>query len=101
MTAVTTIALLTEEALMCRTESHEWHWVNDLTTTNTKGRLIEVERRSECRRCGATARKVIDAETWTVRSRKIDHYPEGYLVKGLGRIDRRDLYREQFSRPAA
>jgi hypothetical protein len=92
------ISALSTTALFCRTEAHEWKWVTDYTTTDARKRLIEVERRMECRRCGATARKVIDATTWTVTSRKIDHYPSGYLLKGLGRIDRSEFYREQFTR---
>lgn len=92
----------TTEALWCRGESHSFKWVTDDTTFDTTGkRLIAWVRRMKCVECGATAHRDIDPRTFHAKPRKIDHYPDGYLVKGQGRIPKDDVYKEQFERMAA
>lgn len=91
---------LTDEALWCRTEGHNFKWLTDTTTVSPRGRLIEVERHLQCERCGVPAKRVIDAVTWTPGRRKISQYPTGYLIRGQGRVPKGAIYREQFERSA-
>lgn len=92
---------LSDESLWCRTEGHQFRWLNDETTVSPRGRLIEWVRRMQCAECGATAKRVIDARDFRPSPRKIDSYPDDYLLKGQGRVARAEVFREAFSRRLA
>ena len=97
---VPNLSVLSDATLWCRTERHQWDWVTDKTVVSPSGRLMEVERHSKCLRCKATRVRVISASTWHLVRAKIT-YPEGYLIKGSGRIDPGEVFREQFERQAS
>lgn len=86
------------DSLWCRTEGHDYKWVNDEVTTDRTGkRIIQFDRIKKCRVCGFVSTKTIDS-SWTVIKRK-PGYPDDYLITGQGRIPASDVYREQYSRP--
>lgn len=91
---------LSEEAVWCRGEGHQFSWRNDIVTTDSKGVPIEYVREEECAECGVEAARKVDLVRRIVYPRKIKTttYPDNYLIKGSGRISRSDVVWESIRR---
>lgn len=85
---------LSEEVLWCRTDRHWWKWQRDSVAQGDE----EFDRVLVCARCGAEKTKTISLVSFTITKRHSPHYPEGYLIKGSGRIPISEVYREQYER---
>ncbi len=89
---------MSEDVLACRSDSHWWR----TTPSGAKQRERNAdlladglrERFSNCARCTAERRQLVDVETYEVVSSTIK-YPDGYLLteKGGGRLPRREARR--------
>lgn len=88
-------ASLDIKPLICRSSSHVWAALTS-SVRQVEGHLHWT---TDCDQCGTTRTVVYTADGYIV-SRRYE-YPEGYLLSGLGRVDRhsRALMRvEMFSR---
>jgi hypothetical protein len=88
------VSTVSDDALWCRTESHDWKWQRDVPHYDRH----TFDRISTCERCGAGRVRIISTTSWTVIHRRI-RYPKGYLVRG-GRLTAADVFQEQFRRAA-
>lgn len=90
---------LSDAAAWCRTEGHGWKWLTDEPIADTRGVVVQFERKEICSHCLAEASRIITTRDWSATPRKITRYPDGYLLREhRGRIDRADVFAEQFAR---
>lgn len=68
--------------LKCRTIGHGWKWT---TVTRAGQKYVQHLR---CTSCDTTKRQELDSRGFIVSNSYT--YPEGYLVSGLGYLDRDD-----------
>lgn len=87
------VTTLDDSVLWCRTERHLWRWERDALIKDVEA----FTRTLGCERCGAEKVKTISTRSFTVTSSRI-RYPQGYLIKGSGRITASAVYRTQYAR---
>lgn len=81
------IAQMSDNQIMCRELRHAWKpWT---VHTDTKAKLYEVKLR--CTKCKTVRVREIGFHGQLIGNRY--EYPDGYLVKGLGRLDDNDRAR--------
>jgi hypothetical protein len=73
------VAMMSEEAIVCRDLSHAWkpYYANRISGG--------FERALRCGVCGTERAEILDS--WGRLINRKYGYPEGYIVKGTGRMD--------------
>lgn len=99
------LSALGEDVLQCRSMGHAWEHDTDFGHMYRAGsngaptqRMTSFQRREQCMRCDTVRIKrielgaVITAKTTSIR------YPDGYLIKGRGRVTRGEALGAQYGR---
>jgi hypothetical protein len=77
---------MTRTQIACRARGHAWEdWRAHLFGRNGSRGAMEILR---CSRCGSERQQDLDRFGTVVKGRYV--YPDGYLVKGLGRLTGED-----------
>lgn len=73
----------------CRSFGHQWKPRTATMITGRLGILMNYDVSQFCACCTAIRTALIDRDGWLIGGWKIS-YPEGYLIKGQGRLTRQD-----------
>lgn len=83
--AVHTVADVPDRYVLCRSIQHAWKYTDVQRTRRVASRYIQT---LSCARCGVVKDQHLDA--YGEITKTTYHYPEGYVIDGLGHISSRD-----------